>query len=80
MLQSTGSRHTGFSSYSMWDLPGPVIEPMSPALAGRFLTTAPPWKSPDCFLIWNFLKKNFFDIFYLWFIESVDLELADTEG
>ena len=30
----------------MWDLPGPGIEPMSPALAGRFLTTAPPGKSP----------------------------------
>ena len=29
----------------MWDLPGPGIEPMSPALAGRFLTTAPPGKS-----------------------------------
>ena len=23
----------------MWDLPGPGIEPMFPALAGRFLTT-----------------------------------------
>ena len=29
----------------MWDLPGPGLEPMSPALAGRFLTTAPPGKS-----------------------------------
>ena len=30
----------------MWDLlPGPGIEPMCPALAGRFLTTAPPGKS-----------------------------------
>ena len=29
----------------MWDLPGPGIEPMSPALAGGFLTTAPPGKS-----------------------------------
>ena len=28
----------------MWDLPGPGLEPMSPALAGRFLTTAPPGK------------------------------------
>ena len=27
-----------------WDLPGPGIEPMSPALAGGFLTTAPPGK------------------------------------
>ena len=28
----------------MWDLPGPGLEPMSPALAGRFSTTAPPGK------------------------------------
>ena len=26
----------------MWGLPGPEIEPVSPALAGRFLTTVPP--------------------------------------
>ena len=25
----------------MWDLPGPGLEPMFPALAGGFLTTAP---------------------------------------
>ena len=30
----------------MWDLPGPGLEPMSPALAGGFLTTVPPGKSP----------------------------------
>ena len=30
---------------SMWDLPGPGLEPMCPALAGTFLTTAPPGKS-----------------------------------
>ena len=77
LLQSTGSRHTGFSSCStrasvvvahglsscgaqapesrlsscgaraqllcgMWDLPGPGLKPVSPALAGRFSTTAPP--------------------------------------
>ena len=28
----------------MWDLPGPEHEPVSPALAGGFLTTAPPGK------------------------------------
>ena len=28
-----------------WDLCGPRLEPMSPALAGRFLTTVPPGKS-----------------------------------
>ena len=28
----------------MWDLPGPGLEPVSPALAGRFSTAAPPGK------------------------------------
>ena len=28
----------------MWDLPRPRLEPVSPALAGRFSTTAPPGK------------------------------------
>ena len=28
----------------MWDLPGPGLEPVSPALAGGSLTTAPPGK------------------------------------
>ena len=31
----------------MWDLPGPGLEPMSPALAGGFLTTVPPGKSKN---------------------------------
>ena len=30
--------------HGMWDLPRPGLEPMSPALAGGFLTTAPPGK------------------------------------
>ena len=29
----------------MWDLPGPGVEPVSPALAGGLPTTAPPGKS-----------------------------------
>ena len=37
--------------HGMWVLPGPGLEPVSPALAGRFLTTAPPGKSQiHCFL------------------------------
>ena len=28
----------------MWELPGPGLEPLSPALAGGFLTTVPPGK------------------------------------
>ena len=39
----------------MWDLPGPGLEPVSPALVGRFLTTAPPGKS-------------LYDMFYFYFI------------
>ena len=31
----------------MWDLPGSGIEPIAPALAGRFFTTEPPDK-PGC--------------------------------
>ena len=38
----------------MWDLPSPGLEPMSPALAGRFLTTVSAGKSPKAIL----RKKN----------------------
>ena len=34
----------------MWDLPRPGLEPMSPALAGGLLTTAPPGKPQPRFL------------------------------
>ena len=36
----------GFSSCSMWDLPRPGIEPLSPALAGWFFSAEPPEKPP----------------------------------
>ena len=32
----------------MWDLPRPGLEPVSPALAGRLSTTAPPGKPLQC--------------------------------
>ena len=48
-LSSCGSRAQ--LPRGMWDLPGPGIEPVSPALAGGFLTTAPPGKPPNDFLI-----------------------------
>ena len=35
----------------MWDLPRPGLEPVSPALAGRFSTTAPPGNPP-----WTFIE------------------------
>ena len=33
----------------MWDLPGPRLEPVSPALAGRLSTTTPPGKPKKLF-------------------------------
>ena len=39
----------------MWDLPSPRIKPVSPALAGGFLTTVPPGKSLFQLLILIFL-------------------------
>ena len=41
-LSSCGSRAQPLRG--MWDPPGPGHEPVSPALAGRFPTTAPPGK------------------------------------
>ena len=43
---------------SMWDLPGPGIESVSPALSGGFLTTAPPGK-PLAWLFFFFSKHLF---------------------
>ena len=39
--------------HDMWDLPRPGLEPVSPALAGRFSTTAPPGK--PCLIILKIL-------------------------
>ena len=50
-LQLPGPEHrlSGWRTWvylplGMWDLPGPGIKPVSPALAGRFFTTVPPGK------------------------------------
>ena len=43
-FQSMGSVVVAYKQllHGMWNLPGPGIEPASPALAGRFLPTVPP--------------------------------------
>ena len=48
-LSSCGSR-TQFL-HGMWDLPRPGLEPVSPALAGRLPTTAPPGKPLSAYLL-----------------------------
>ena len=44
----------------MWDLPRPGLEPVSPALAGTFLTTAPPGKSSSVLYVYlvSFLEDD----------------------
>ena len=63
LLWGTGSRRAGSVIVAhgpqllrgMWHLPRPGLEPVSPALAGRFSTTAPPGKPPTFHL-----KKTLF--------------------
>ena len=38
----------------MWDLPGPGLQPVFPASAGGFLTTAPPGK-PHVYILFHIL-------------------------
>ena len=41
----------------MWDLPRPGLEPVSPVLAGRFSTTAPPGKPLICIFLTHVTNK-----------------------
>ena len=52
-LSSCGSRAQLLCG--MWDLPRPGLEPVSPALAGRLATTAPPGK-PQKYSFISFLS------------------------
>ena len=47
---------------SMWDLPRPGLEPVSPALAGRLSTTAPPGKP----LIVDFNLRFLVEVFHFY--------------
>ena len=48
---------------SMWDLPRPGLEPVTPALAGRFSTTVPPGKPFCWFFDW---VVCFFSCWVVW--------------
>ena len=58
-LSSCGSRAQPLRG--MWDLPRPGLEPVSPALAGRLSTTAPPGKPSYVILNVSFLCFNLRD-------------------
>ena len=64
-LSSCGSRAQLLRG--IWDLPRPGLEPVSPALAGRFSTTAPPGKP----------RANFYRSKGLWQLgnQSMDCQL-----
>ena len=50
----------------MWDLPEPGLEPVSPALAGGLLTTAPPGKPPPPdYFKWTFISLILLTAYYL---------------
>ena len=56
-LSSCGSRAQPL--HGMWDLPRPGLEPVSPALTGRFSTTVPPGKPLPCvFFIIGYTKQQ----------------------
>ena len=67
----------------MWDLPGPGLEPVSPALAGGFLTTEPPGKPNFSLFIYLFIYK-FILFIYFWlcwvFIAVCGLSLVVVSG
>ena len=55
-LSSCGARAQ--SLRGMWDPPRPGLEPVSPALAGRLSTTAPPGKPPKTIKTLNSFNKK----------------------
>ena len=56
-LSSCGAR--ALLLRGLWDLPGPGLEPVCPALAGGFLTTVPPGKSQKvCFILFYFFLRD----------------------
>ena len=74
-LSSCGSRAQLLRG--MWDLPRPGLEPVSPALAGRFSTTAPPGK-PAKYLFE--VSENKVVIFSIPLHEHAEFSLWNTRG
>ena len=62
-LSSCGSRAQLLRE--MWYLPRPGLEPVSPALAGRFSTTAPPGKPQPLILFLKIVGKVYHVLFGL---------------
>ena len=63
-LSNCGSRAQLFRG--TWDPPRPGLEPVFPALAGRFSTTAPPGKPRSGFLSLGIPSHEFWDTSVMW--------------
>ena len=59
----------------MWDLPGPGIKPVSPALEVRFLSIVPPGKSASIHSATHGLRSNF-DFRVLLFKKHISYAIA----
>ena len=55
----------------MWDLPGPGLEPVSRALAGEFLTTAPLGKSLESVLI-NYIPRKVYILSFQMYLHGAE--------
>ena len=80
--QSPGSvvvAHGAQLLHGMWNLPGPEIERMSPAVAAGFLSTMPPDKSiiwhcsVNSFSFFSFICSFIFSCMLFWFIPEVPI-------
>ena len=71
-LSSSGSRAQ--LRCGMWDLPRPGLEPVSPALAGRFSTTAPLGKPFHVLYIYIFFK------FFLYWLKKKSDSTKQSQG
>ena len=67
-LSSCGAR--ALLLHGMWDLPGPGLEPMSFALAGRFLTTVPTGK-PSSLILDGPIKKQALSCWHLYVTQMI---------
>ena len=65
-LSSCGAR--ALLLRGMWEIPGPGLEPLSPALAGGFLTTVPPEKPPSAILVCLIPSQGFCHLFNYFFL------------
>ena len=64
----------------MWDLPAPELKPVSPALAGGFLTTVPPGKPQNYLFVVCCCEMLTMNVSHLSNVLSEELEPSQSLG